>query len=67
MPRKPRVFVEDGICDVYCRASRSEPVFADDTEATEFAGVVQRTKERDGLIVFAWCLMSNHCHIAPRT
>jgi hypothetical protein len=53
MPRKPRVFVEGGIHHVYCRASRGEAVFADEAEAGEFIGVVQRIKERDGLIVFA--------------
>ncbi len=67
MPRKPRVFIEGGVYHVYCRASRGEAVFADDTEASEFTGIVQRIKERDGLVVFAWCLMSNHYHIALRT
>ena len=60
MPRKPRVFIEGGIYHVYCRASRGEAVFADDTEASEFRGTLRRIKERDGLVFFAWSLMSNH-------
>jgi hypothetical protein len=36
MPRKPRVFIDGGIYHVYCRASRGEAVFADETEATGF-------------------------------
>jgi REP element-mobilizing transposase RayT len=67
MPRKPRIFIEGGIYHVYCRASRGEAVFADDAEAKEFIQVAQRIKERDGLVVFAWALMSNHYHLALRT
>ena len=67
MPRKPRVFIDGGIYHVYCRASRGEAVFADETKGTGFTGIVQRVKERDGLVVFAWALMSNHYHLALRT
>ncbi|RPI01627.1 MAG: hypothetical protein EHM71_16200 [Zetaproteobacteria bacterium] len=67
MPRKPRVFIDGGIYHVYCRASRGEAVFADETEATEFTRVVQRVKQRDEMVVFAWALMSNHYHLALRT
>lgn len=67
MPRKPRVFIDGGIYHVYCRASRGEAVFADEAEATGFTGIVQRVKQRDGLVVFAWALMSNHYHLALRT
>ncbi len=67
MPRKPRVFIEGGIYHVYCRTSRGEAVFADEAEAAEFTGIVQRVKERDGFAIFAWAVMSNHYHIALRT
>jgi REP element-mobilizing transposase RayT len=67
MPRKPRVFIEGGIYHVYCRTSRGEAVFDDQVEAQAFVDVFRKVKERDGLVVFAWCLMSNHYHIALRT
>jgi len=67
MPRKPRVFIEGGMYRVYCRASRGEAVFADEVEAEAFVGVLRKVKERDGLVVFAWALMSNHYHVALRT
>ena len=54
MPRKPRVFIEGGIYHVCCRASRGEAVFADQAEAAAFVGVLQKVKERDGLVLFAW-------------
>ncbi len=67
MPRKPRIFIEGGIYHVYCRASRGEAVFADETEATAFVDNLRKVKVRDGLVIFAWALMSNHYHIAFRT
>ncbi len=67
MPRKPRMFVEGGVYHVYCRTGRGEPVFLNDAEALGFIEVLQETKQRDGFIVYAWCLMSNHYHLALRT
>jgi len=31
-----------------------------------FVGLFRDVAERDGLTVFAWCLMPNHCHLAVR-
>jgi REP element-mobilizing transposase RayT len=67
MPRKPRVFIDGGIYHVYCRVSRGEAVFADRNEAEAFLDIIQKIKARDGLVVFAWALMSNHYHLALRT
>jgi REP element-mobilizing transposase RayT len=61
------VFLEGGIYHVYNRVSRGESVFAEEDEASAFAGLLRDVKERDGLVVFAWCLMSNHYHLALRT
>ena len=56
MPRKPSVFIDGGIYHVYCRASRGEAVFADEAEAAAFVGALQKVKDRDGLVLFAWAL-----------
>lgn len=66
MPRAPRVFVEGGIYHVYNRVTRGERVFADDGEAERLVGVMREVKQRDGLVVLAWCVMSNHYHLAVR-
>ena len=67
MPRAGRVFLEGGIYHVYNRTSRGEGVFAEEDEASAFMELLRVVKERDGLVVFAWALMSNHYHIALRT
>jgi putative transposase len=67
MPRRPRVFLDGAIYHVYCRVGRGEPIFRDDLEAEALVGVLQDVKRRDDLTVLAWCLMSNHYHLAMRT
>jgi len=59
--------VEGGLYHVYNRFARGEGVFSDPAEAVEFAELLREVKERDGLAVFAWAILSNHYHIAVRT
>ena len=67
MGRKPRVFIEGGVYHVYCRTAHGERAFDDPDEAAAFVEVLLETKERDGFLVYAWCLMPNHYHLALRT
>ena len=66
MPRGRRVLVEGGLYHVYNRFARGEDVFADPEEAVDFLDLLREVKQRDGLTVFAWALLSNHFHIAAR-
>ena len=67
MPRRPRVFVEGAIYHVYNRCARGAEPFADDEEAECFLDLLARARDRDGMTLLAWCLMSNHYHLALRT
>jgi REP element-mobilizing transposase RayT len=67
MVRRARVEVEGGLYHVYNRVASGEPIFADPEEAVEFIETVRETKTRDGWIVLAWCVMSNHYHLVIRT
>jgi REP element-mobilizing transposase RayT len=58
--------VEGGLYHVYNRFARGEDVFSDPEEAVDFIERLRQAKERDGFVVFAWCLMSNHFHLALR-
>lgn len=66
MPRQPRVFVEGAYYHVYCRVGRGEPIFRDAAETEAFVEILRDVKQRDGLTVLAWCVMSNHYHLAAR-
>ncbi len=67
MPRAPRVFAEGAIYHVYSRIGHAEPVFSDAEEVAELLGIVRDLQRRDELTIFAWCVMSNHYHLALRS
>ena len=67
MPRMPRLLVESGVYHVYNRTARGERLFQDEREARRFLRLAREVKERDGMVVLAWALLSNHYHLAVRT
>ncbi len=67
MPRARRNLLEGGLYHVYNRFARGEEIFAERTEAERFLDMIGEAKRRDGFLLYAWCLMSNHYHIALRT
>jgi REP element-mobilizing transposase RayT len=66
VPRPHRNLLEGGLYHVYNRLSSGEEVFADPGEAARFVELIRVAKRRDGFVVYAWCLMSNHYHLALR-
>ena len=68
MPRKIRIDIEGGLYHVYNRVGQGARPFVEDGEASAFfVDLLREIKERDGFVVFAWCLMPNHFHLAMRT
>jgi REP element-mobilizing transposase RayT len=67
MPRPERVFFDGAMYHVYNRVARGQPVLEDGGEAERFVELLREVVERDGLTVFAWCVMSHHYHLAVRT
>lgn len=66
MPRCERMFFEGGFFHVYNRLGRGEHAFGDEETARFFIERLGEVVQRDGLSVFAFCLMSNHYHVAVR-
>ena len=60
MARGPRVVIEGGLYHVYNRVASGERVFDDPEVAIEFVERIRSVKERDGWVVFAWCVMATH-------
>lgn len=67
MPRRPRVIVERGIYHVNNRFARGAELFSEPEEAVEFIEILRKARDRDGLRIDAWTLMSNHYHLAARS
>jgi REP element-mobilizing transposase RayT len=67
VPRKPRILIEGAVYHVYNRIASGEPVLANPDEAARLLQLLREVKLRDGWTVFAWCVMSNHYHLALRT
>lgn len=67
MPRKPREFVDGAFYHVYARIARGEGVLGEKGEASRLVEIVRDVKRRDGLTIFAWCVMATHYHLALRT
>ena len=66
MPRAQRVLVPGAVYHVYNRLARTERVLADEAEAGRFLARVSKVRDRDELTVLAYCVMSNHYHLALR-
>ena len=66
MGRAARVAVEGGVYHVYNRLARGERVLEDERHAARFVRLLREVARRDELKVMAWCLMSNHYHLALR-
>ena len=66
MPRRPREFVEGAVYHVYNRCARGVEPFAKRKAAERFLDTLMRARDRDGLTILAWCLLSNHYHLAVR-
>lgn len=67
MPRKPRLFVPGAAYHVYCRVARGEFVFEKPDNAEAFIETLCDVRDRDGLSILAWCLMTNHYHVVLTT
>lgn len=67
MARKPRLFIPYATYHVYCRVARGEYVFANQDDSDLFLETLCEVRDRDGLSILAWCLMTNHYHLVLRT
>ena len=66
MGRRPRILIHGGIYHVYNRVSHGEHVFRDYSEVERVLALLAEAKRRDGFQILAWCVMSNHYHLAVR-
>ena len=67
MARRNRVQVADALYHAGSRGIRRSPIFADDDDRSLFLAILGDVVRRFGWSCHAYCLMSNHYHVALRT
>ena len=67
MARRLRLGAEDGVHHVINRGNYRAPVFRSDQTKAGFLRCLDETCVRTGWRVHAWCIMSNHYHLAVTT
>ncbi len=64
MARKPRLHYPGALYHVTLRGNAGQPIFFDDRDRTRFYLLLQEGTERFRYRLHAFCLMSNHVHLA---
>jgi putative transposase len=64
MSRKPRIHYPGAVYHVIQRGNARQDIFFDDKDRYRFYLIMQEGIERFGHRVFAFCLMTNHIHLA---
>lgn len=63
MPREARIKSKTRIYHIMWRGANGQEIFHDDEDRTKFLDILRKYKITCELIVYAWCLMSNHVHL----
>jgi REP element-mobilizing transposase RayT len=64
MARKPRVYYPEALYHVILRGNAGHAIFFDNRDRTRFYLLLQEGVERFRHRIHAFCLMSNHVHLA---
>ena len=67
MPRGARIDAAGILHHVMVRGIERRRIFLNDDDRDEFLARLEVACEKTGARVYAWCLMSNHVHLAIRT
>ncbi len=67
MARKPRAEFEGATYHVMCRGNHQEAVFRDQKDHERFLDTLGEVVERNGWLIHAFVLMSNHYHLLLET
>jgi REP element-mobilizing transposase RayT len=63
MPRKARTKSSTGIYHILIRGINRQIIFEDDEDYQQYLEVLKEQKEKSGIEIYAYCLMSNHIHL----
>ncbi|NMD72710.1 transposase [Bacillus sp. DNRA2] len=63
MPREARSKSKSGVYHLIWRGANRQEIFHEDVDWIVFLDLLLKYKQKCQLIVYAWCLMSNHVHL----
>ena len=63
MPRRPRVWVPDGIYHITVRGNNRQTIFCDDADRRRYLLELRQCREELPHRLLAFALMSNHVHL----
>ncbi|MDR7002756.1 REP-associated tyrosine transposase [Neobacillus niacini] len=66
MPRKARVKSGSGIYHIMLRGANRQEIFHDDEDCQTFLDLLHKNKLKTNMMIYGWCLMSNHLHLLIR-
>ena len=67
MPRGPRLDHPSALHHVIARGIERRPIFCSDIDRRDFLGRLAQLAPTLDTPIYAWCLMSNHCHLLVRS
>ncbi len=67
MPRQARLILENVCYHIITRGNQKQTVFRDEDDYKTYLKFVSKYKERYGVRIYGWCLMSNHVHMVIET
>ncbi|MEH7886356.1 transposase [Bacillus sp. JJ1609] len=63
MPREAIRKSITGVYHVILRGANRQEIFHDDEDNMKFLDVLKKVKRKGRVVLYAWCLMSNHVHL----
>jgi len=64
MPRGPRLLIDDACYHIYTRGNHQQGVFNEPMDYETYLLRLKKYKARYGFLLYGYCLMSNHPHMA---
>lgn len=67
MPRKNRVWYPGAIYHIICRGNNKQDIFKDEKDRLTYLSILKEIKQKHHLLLYTYCLMSNHVHLHLET
>ncbi len=67
MPRRARIYTEEGVFHILTRGNNKQLVFRDEMDFLSYKKILKQLKEEQPFKLYHYCLMSNHVHLIIET